>query len=424
MMATPLLFLAAAALLSGVNGQKKVKTPLRLKVYAQSYLRSVRKVNAADATFVVEGQINYAYRQDALYYSLFDGDAYNSAITIFNTDGGGAPINATDGLAYVPLTPNFPTGQSLLYSTISWSVNYGTPTFTGLKDSKPDNAADLARDFDGTGNGWLYDDYAAFGTFNTPNPSATQSATCTVGSTSGASVACSSVTGTLIPKMSCQCLDGSCTMSPSAKSNTLYYGEGSAWTFGGVQSGIRSGSILTCTLWGVPPTEVWVVGTQRFGGTFLQSQDLRDFPFDTQFAGFTVEATNGVTVYQKEDVEFVTPAKASSTIIPEAGVDGWSVLGATATAVTRVDKNLDSTFSAASFVIRLARVPTVFVNRFVTPLCLISLFVIGSLLYTPNGGWQVPRFTGPTAGFAMVISFLFVAAAQIPILTYSTRLDK
>jgi hypothetical protein len=424
-----IFLLLLSTYIPGTNSQKKVRLPYRLKVYSQAYLRSVRKVNAADATFVVEGQIQYAYRQDALYYALFDGDPYTSATVVGPAvDGNGNTINATEGQVNIPLTPNFPTGQSMLYSSISWTIFYGTPPFTGLSDSKPNNAADLARDFDGSGNGWLYDDYEGFGTFNTHNPSATASAVCTVGSASGASVTCSSVTGgTLLPKMTCQCLESgsaSCTLSTKPKDNVLAYGEGSSWSFVGQQSGLRAGSALSCSLWGVPPTEVWVVGTQRFGGTFLQSQDLRDFPFDTQLAGFTVEATNGVTVYPKEDVEFVTPARAFSTLIPERGVDGWTIQGTTATAVSREDKNLGATFSAASFTIRLARIPTVYVTRFVIPLCLISFFVIGSLHYTPSGSFAGPRLMGPVTGFGMVISFLFVAAAQIPILTYTTRLDK
>jgi hypothetical protein len=169
---------------------------------------------------------------------------------------------------------------------------------------------------------------------------------------------------------------------------------------------------------------VWVVGVQRFGGTFLQTQNLRDFPFDTQLAGFTVEVGNGITMYQTSDFEFVIPSGASSTIIPDAGVDGWTASGAFALSTVREDKNLKSAFSQASFNIRLTRIPVVFVQRFVIPLCLIAFFVIGSVYYTPSGGWVGPRFVGPTAGFGMTVSFLFVAAAQVPILTYSTRLDK
>ena len=218
-----LILLFASLYIHSCSAQKKVRVPHRLKVYAQAYLRSVRKVNAADATFVVEGQIQYAYRQDALYYTLFDGDTYTSATVMGPAvDGLGNVINATEGQVNIPLTPNDPTGQSMLYSTISWTVNYGTPPFTGLPDSKPNNAADLARDFDGSGNGWLYDDYAGFNTFNTHNPSATASAVCTVGSASGASVTCSAVSGTLIPKMTCQCQgSATCTLSSKAKDNVL-----------------------------------------------------------------------------------------------------------------------------------------------------------------------------------------------------------
>lgn len=79
---------------------------------------------------------------------------------------------------------------------------------------------------------------------------------------------------------------------------------------------------------------------------------------------------------------------------------------------------------AQTFAIRLARNPAFFVSRFVVPLCLIILFVIGSILFNPTGGSAGPHFTIPTAGFGMTISFLFVSAAQVPVLPYSTRLDK
>jgi len=424
-----LLTLLLLSCLAIANGQKKVRAPYRMKVYAQSYLRSVRKVNAADASFVVEGQITYAYRQDGLYYFLNDQDSYDKSMAVDGmSDGTGKVIDFTAGQVNVNLVPSFPTGQSFMYSSISWSVNYGTPTFTGLTDSKPNAAADMAKDVDGSGNGWLYTDWtAAAPSFNARNPKATQSATCYVGAQSGTSLTCASLNPgqSIIPRMKCACdatSPAGCAVNPVG-SDIAYGDDALTWYFSGAQS-IKVGSILTCSVFGVPPTEVWVVGVQRFGGTFLQTQNLRDFPFDTQLAGFTVEASNGVTLYQKGDVEFVIPSGASNTIIPQAGVDGWTVGGAQASPATRVDKNLEGTYSSASFNIKLERIPVVFVQRFVVPLCLIAYFVILSLHFAPTGGTTGPRLTFPTAGFGMTVSFLFVAAAQVPILTYSTRLDK
>ena len=146
-MALLLFLLASLAIFA--NGQKKARTPYRMKVYSQAYLRSVRKVNAADASFVVEGQISYAYRQDSLYYLLNDQDIYDKSTVVGGVaDGTNVTIDFTAGQINVPLVPSFPTGQSFLYSTISWNVNYGTPAFTGLTDSKPTAVADMAKDVD------------------------------------------------------------------------------------------------------------------------------------------------------------------------------------------------------------------------------------------------------------------------------------
>jgi len=198
---------------------------------------------------------------------------------------------------------------------------------------------------------------------------------------------------------------------------------GKVWEFTKAQS-IAAGSTVLCSIFGIPPTQVWVSGTQRFGGLFLQSQSLQDFPFDTQNAGFTIEASDGSAMYVLDDVAFAMGATAGSTIVPGDGVGGWDVKSSTAKANVRYDKNLDSSFSSAQFLIIVKRIPNFFVARFVTPLCLIMLMGMGSMFFSQTGGFQGPRYMIPVTSFAMTISFLFVAAAQVPVLTYSTRLDK
>ena len=200
--------------------------------------------------------------------------------------------------------------------------------------------------------------------------------------------------------------------------------DGKTWEFSAPQS-IKAGSAILCSLWGIPPVNVWVVGTQRFGGLFLQSQSLQDFPFDSQLAGFTVElSNNGASVFPVEDFTFVLGPTASDTIVPADGVGGWTVKSAQATVKQRVDKNLGATYSSSGYFISVGRIPTFFVSRFVTPLCLIIFFVIGSMLYSYTGGYQALRYGTPPTGFAMIVTFLFVAGQQVPVLTYSTRLDK
>ena len=140
----PLLSLLLLHCIHVECAKKKVRAPYNIKVYTQAYLRSVRKLSAQDASYVVEGQISYAYRQDALWYTLFDGDDYSVSKDLFKTailDDGSAnglsiPIDSADGDKFIPLQPYFPTQITNYYLSTSWSISSGPPpSFTGLPDS-------------------------------------------------------------------------------------------------------------------------------------------------------------------------------------------------------------------------------------------------------------------------------------------------
>ena len=370
---------------------KKTRSPYFYNIYAQVFLRSVRKISAQDSSFIVEGQISYAYRQDGLFYFFNDNDDFpgtaTTAMAIEPTADGcmqaagvtcgcnindpnnvplGCLIDSTRnaanwlGVGYkLKLAPVFPSQTSSLYSAISWTVSYGVPSFTGLNDtSLYPPAAGLST------NDWIYK--------GMPNnlPSNLNKASTIIGAcklaaavTASTRLTCSSVTFTdgngntltgheLLPQMSCSTA-GDVGRNPSGAGAILQNGSGLVWDFTEKQTLTGAvGSTVTCSLYGVPPVQVWVVGTQRFGGTFLQPQLLQDFPFDTQSAGIAIEASAGTTMYTAADVTFVVPSGASATLIPSAGVDGWNTKGSSAVATSRFDKNLGATFAQA---VRAAR---------------------------------------------------------------------
>jgi hypothetical protein len=350
--------LAALALCLGVSA-KTTRAPYGYQVYTQAYLRSVRKLSAQDSSFIVEGQVSYAYRQDGLWYTYFDGDDFPGAIGAGNAvaNDGTDIIDSTRNAATwlgaggkFKFEPNFPSQFTKYYSTISWTVNYGVPAFTGLNDTSISPA-----DSGTATNDWL------FTTGSARNPSATLIGTCTVAAavTAAKTMTCSSLVvtdgsgnvqagGTLLPQMTCAVGAAAPPANPLGTNPgfILQGGSGLVWTLASAQT-IAAGATVTCSLVGVPPVQVWVVGTQRFGGLFLQSQQLQDFPFDTQTAGFAIEASDGTALLTAPDVTFVVPSAGSSTLVPQNGVEGWNLLSSAATATSREDKNLGSTFAQA-----------------------------------------------------------------------------
>ena len=138
---------------------KVARAPYNMKMYVQSYLRSVRKLSATDASFIVEGQISYAYRADELWYSFSDGDSYNVApegyvsevsyISDKTPNGINQKIDFAEGYTYFKFSPIFPSQITNYYLSSSWIINYGVPSFTGLPDTSvaPEMAGSLTEEW-------------------------------------------------------------------------------------------------------------------------------------------------------------------------------------------------------------------------------------------------------------------------------------
>jgi hypothetical protein len=385
-MLSPARAALALALCLGASAGKG-RDPYYYNIYAQVYLRSVRKISAQDSSFIVEGQINYAYRQDGLFYMYADNAEFpgtGGLVTVL-TDGcksvdglsacsstgctlaGGCIIDTTRGAGNwlgvnnrLKLAPLFPSQTSSLYNAIAWTVSYGVPSFTGLNDTAlyaPAASLETARE-------WLYKTTTQSdptGQQYDRNTGSTIIAECLIADkiVASARLTCSEVkfTDGGGNKLSGQELQQQMTCdvtvpgpNPDGVGAILRNGSGLVWDFTSSQTkfaGLAKGGSVFCSLFGVPPVQAWVVGTQRFGGVFLQPQLLQDFPFDTQTAGFAIEASDGTVMYNDADVTFLVPSGASSTLIPAAGADGWKLQGSTAAATSRYDKNLGATFSQA-----------------------------------------------------------------------------
>ena len=161
----------------------------------------------------------------------------------------------------------------------------------------------------------------------------------------------------------------------------------------------------------------YVVGSEVFSNTFGQAQQLANFPFDVQTLAWSVDLAGFGTT----DMVLVLPtamASGAAVALPAGTPDGYTVTASSA-AVTAVPSAFGQT-SRLTVAYTMARNPAFFINRFILPLCL--LFVV-----TPLSVAMMPPTPGrfiPVTSFAITVSFVFVAGQSVPILPYTTRLDK
>ena len=161
----------------------------------------------------------------------------------------------------------------------------------------------------------------------------------------------------------------------------------------------------------------YVVGSEVFSNTFGQAQQLANFPFDTQTLSWSVD----VATFGTADIALALPpvmASGAALALPAGSPDGYTVTASSA-AVTSVQSAFGLT-SRLTVSYTMARNPAFFVNRFILPLCL--LFVV-----TPLSVAMMPPTPGrfiPITSFAITVSFVFVAGQTVPVLPYTTRLDK
>ena len=294
-----------------------------IPVYVQVQSARLSQISAVSSSFVYEAVVTYAWRDDKLWLSMNDGDAYTAAAAVnsnFTTTKGTFPNTRT----FVPFvsTMDLSTVSATSYNKIAWTVEYGALDWTGAPNTVS----------------WCAACYGLTATDDDPTS-----------------------TDPIIPE------------------------------------------------------PVWVVGVHSFSATFVQTQNLADFPFDTQTAAITI--TN--SLMQAQAMRFVVaPTSVSSTATSLLKLprdpDGF----ASTTWVTTVSgAGKDPSKLTLGFVLK--RNPTFFVNRFVVPLSLLYTIMVLLLAVAPTA-----RIMSPLTAFGSTVSFLFVTSQSVPQLPYATRLDK
>ena len=82
--------------------------------------------------------------------------------------------------------------------------------------------------------------------------------------------------------------------------------------------------------------------------------------------------------------------------------------------------SLGETYARAGITIKLSRNPVYFLGKYVLNISLIVLMALATLVFD-NGSEN--NFAVPVACFMGIVSWMFVLAAQTPVLGYNTRLD-
>ena len=68
--------LLACLLAHGAGAKKFVRPPYSIPVWVKANVVGIRAVSAATSSFIFEGSLQYAWRDDSLYYYFNDGDTY------------------------------------------------------------------------------------------------------------------------------------------------------------------------------------------------------------------------------------------------------------------------------------------------------------------------------------------------------------
>ena len=161
-------------------------------------------------------------------------------------------------------------------------------------------------------------------------------------------------------------------------------------------------------------TTTWVVGTQKVSVTIANTQDLHDFPVDTQTLNFGL--TNTFVPTEAMAFKFIDDEK--SFITSTAGNpdnDAYVILDSSYTIYTD-----DSGNSGFKLQYKVKRNPDLYFIRFILPLTIITTIVLAWMLAPPGNG---SRTNGPFTIIATTTSFIFIASNSVPLIPYRTRLD-
>jgi hypothetical protein len=108
-------------------------------------------------------------------------------------------------------------------------------------------------------------------------------------------------------------------------------------------------------------------------------------------------------------VEMLRPHPSTGNIISKGSLTSPNVY-----------ESLGETYHRAGITLKLGRVPVYFLGKYVLNISLIVLMALATLVFD-NGSEN--GFAVPVACFMGIVSWMFVLAAQIPVLGYNTRLD-
>ena len=181
-----------------------------------------------------------------------------------------------------------------------------------------------------------------------------------------------------------------------------------------VQYGTPTHMVNTAGFSASDATTTWVVGTQKASVTIANTQDLHDFPVDTQTLNFGL--TNTFLPTEAMAFKFIDDEK--SFITSTAGNpdnDAYVILDSSYTIYTD-----DSGNSGFKLQYKVKRNPDLYFIRFILPLTIITTIVLAWMLAPPGNG---SRTNGPFTIIATTTSFIFIASNSVPLIPYRTRLD-
>lgn len=166
------------------------------------------------------------------------------------------------------------------------------------------------------------------------------------------------------------------------------------------------------------PPEWWVCFSVEVTATFLDPQNLRDFPFDRQRVVMQLESR----AHDVNKMVWQLVPDADEDMTPLLGQpDGFNISGAVATVDVAYYPKIGLASSRANLGLVLDRDPSFFVTSFVQPLSLTMCITILTIALMPVG--QVgPRNAAATGGISTTVSWVFVVSNMVPVLPYPTRL--
>jgi len=144
---------------------------------------------------------------------------------------------------------------------------------------------------------------------------------------------------------------------------------------------------------------------------------LKDFPYDTQDVGILIESQRE----SSSELQFQAALPNYDTLVPDAAVDGWSVLGAGSVSYEKYIPSVSVAFPRIYLYLRLSRLASIYNLRFVAGTVLLNVLALMGMVL--RGEWINDRLNLPLACFLGIVSWQFILVSSTPALGYATRMD-